>query len=263
MSKRGVGNISANITRGYVDDFINDYFPENRQSIIMPTKEQTVLTPPAGYIGIYCRMFKEGGVRYPFPTFLLDVLKHYGCHLSMMHPLGCARLIAFEVNCRAYGVAPDIDLFRTLCCLCPAGDWLTLGNRPKRECFSKCGLQIRDWKDEFVFMSVDLVPNDYRDLCDPRRLKIRKKGDFTDSVPGALSADLLKIYRVLVKDGILVETYPEGILFKAGIARRLAEGEEVYNGMYFLRALFASLLVIANVCCCLQICLICSTFEKV
>jgi hypothetical protein len=148
----------------------------------------------------------------------------------MMHPLGCARLIAFEVHCRGYGVTPTVDLFRSLCTVGPAGDWLTFANKPNVECFLKGGLDIRDWRDEFVFMDVRLLMG-HEVLYDPSNRKVRKRGEFKDSAHGVLSAELLRMRSVLLEGGILVESYPEGILFRAGIARRLAEGEKEYDGM--------------------------------
>jgi len=76
-----------------------------------------------------------GNLRYPFSPFLIDVLKHYGNHFSLMHPQGYSKIVAFEIMCKSYGGDPTVELFRRFAYLCDAGEWVTIANRPNGGCF--------------------------------------------------------------------------------------------------------------------------------
>ncbi|GKA14237.1 hypothetical protein Tco_0693883 [Tanacetum coccineum] len=47
-------------------------------------------------IGIYYRIFDSSGVRIPFSSFLLAVLKYFKMHISQLVPLGLSKVITFE-----------------------------------------------------------------------------------------------------------------------------------------------------------------------
>ncbi|GJY42088.1 hypothetical protein Tco_0429358 [Tanacetum coccineum] len=49
-------------------------------------------------IGIYSRIFDSSGVRIPFSSFLLVVLKYFKVHISQLVPLGLSKVITFEVT---------------------------------------------------------------------------------------------------------------------------------------------------------------------
>ncbi|GJY25841.1 hypothetical protein Tco_0400567 [Tanacetum coccineum] len=43
------------------------------------------------YIGIYLEQLEQGGLRIPFSTFFLAVIKHFGMHVSQLVPMGVNR----------------------------------------------------------------------------------------------------------------------------------------------------------------------------
>ncbi|GJW86690.1 hypothetical protein Tco_0162030 [Tanacetum coccineum] len=49
-------------------------------------------------IGMYSRIFDSSGVRIPFSTFLLVVLKYFKVHISQQVPLGLSKVITFEAR---------------------------------------------------------------------------------------------------------------------------------------------------------------------
>nr|GEW29063.1 hypothetical protein [Tanacetum cinerariifolium] len=57
-------------------------------------------------IVIYHRMFDLSGVRIPFCTFLLALIKHYRVHFSQMGPLVLNKEINFKVLCRSLQIEP-------------------------------------------------------------------------------------------------------------------------------------------------------------
>ncbi|GJZ12151.1 hypothetical protein Tco_0546910 [Tanacetum coccineum] len=84
---------------------------------------------PDDAIGIYHRMFDFSGVRIPFSSFLLALIKHYRVHFSQLGPLGLNKVITFEVLCRSLQIEPTLTLFRVFQTLCKQGDWFSFAKR--------------------------------------------------------------------------------------------------------------------------------------
>ncbi|GJT80334.1 hypothetical protein Tco_1054676 [Tanacetum coccineum] len=65
----------------------------------LPDSNFRMINLPAGdtAIGIYSKIFDSSGVRIPFSSFLLAVLKYFKVHISQLVPLGLSKVITFEV----------------------------------------------------------------------------------------------------------------------------------------------------------------------
>ncbi|GKC35660.1 hypothetical protein Tco_1048044 [Tanacetum coccineum] len=80
-------------------------------------------------IGIYYRIFDSSGVRIPFSSFLLAVLKYFKMHISQLVPLGLSKVITFEVLCRSLSIEHTVTLFRVFQTLSKQGDWFSFAKR--------------------------------------------------------------------------------------------------------------------------------------
>ncbi|GKA45611.1 hypothetical protein Tco_0738407 [Tanacetum coccineum] len=63
-------------------------------------------------ISIYSRIFDSSGVRIPFSSFLLAVLKYFKVHISQLFPLGLSKVITFELRDIPEGVLVHSGLSR-------------------------------------------------------------------------------------------------------------------------------------------------------
>ncbi|GKD51906.1 hypothetical protein Tco_1280882 [Tanacetum coccineum] len=75
---------------------------------------------PADKIGIYDQYLELSGVRVPFSTFLLGVIKHFRVDISQLVPLGLNRVTMFEIYCRSLEIDPSVNL---LSCYSGAMPW--------------------------------------------------------------------------------------------------------------------------------------------
>ncbi|GJW24259.1 hypothetical protein Tco_0038070 [Tanacetum coccineum] len=78
----------------------------------LPSEYFAMSELPDDAIGIYHRMFDFSGVRIPFSSFLLALIKHYRLHFSQLGPLGLNKVITFEVLYRSLQIEPTVTLFR-------------------------------------------------------------------------------------------------------------------------------------------------------
>ncbi|KAJ0577628.1 hypothetical protein HanIR_Chr05g0238231 [Helianthus annuus] len=72
-----------------------------------------------------CDNFEFSNLRYPFSLFVLNLLEYYRISFGQVHPKGMARVLHFEVLCRALGYDPSLLLFRRFFRLAKNGDWFT------------------------------------------------------------------------------------------------------------------------------------------
>ncbi|GKB76365.1 hypothetical protein Tco_0943260 [Tanacetum coccineum] len=132
-------------------------------------------------IGIYSRIFDSSGVRIPFSSFLLAVLKYFKVHISQLVPLGLSK-----------------------------GDWFSFAKRgdPALVCMevAKSGLKL--WKEKIFLIDRRAIPFHmpwrHPDSC------------ITDKVPTSFNqnhVDQLKAHIVKLRD------IPEGVLVWSGLSR--------------------------------------------
>lgn len=60
-----------------------------------------------------CAEFFRVGLRFPIPTFILDVLEYHSIAINQLPPNSMRYLIAFMPKCRLLGIIPTVDLFHT------------------------------------------------------------------------------------------------------------------------------------------------------
>nr|GFA78170.1 hypothetical protein [Tanacetum cinerariifolium] len=103
MSKRNLKIVTCSLTQSGLMEFVEKYGIALCYDPQLPSYEQTALDAQNGYIPLY-----------------------------LSFPFGVARVTTFVVACNAYGGEPTLPLFRSLCTIGPADDWLTF---PKKETF--------------------------------------------------------------------------------------------------------------------------------
>ncbi|GJW16935.1 hypothetical protein Tco_0024371 [Tanacetum coccineum] len=114
-------------------------------------------------IGLYEQYFEFSGIRVPFSTFLLAVIKHFRVHISQLVPLGLNRLTMFELYCRSLGIVPSVNLFRVFYKVSKQGHWFSFekrvgkgaGGQVFRETFSG----LKGWKKRFFFLDRRAIPD--------------------------------------------------------------------------------------------------------
>ena len=94
----------------------------------LPSKDQTIKTPPEGYVGIY-HQFLKAGLRFPVFDFLKTVLSHYKLHIAQLAPNSFRKIICFVMLSRALGVTPSLTLFRHFYVTLNTGDWVSFTRR--------------------------------------------------------------------------------------------------------------------------------------
>ncbi|GJW34189.1 hypothetical protein Tco_0054221 [Tanacetum coccineum] len=177
----------------------------------LPDPNFRMINLPAGdtAIGIYSRIFDSSGVRIPFSSFLLAVLKYFKVHISQLVPLGLSKVITFEVLCRSLNIEPTVTLFRVFQTLSKQGDWFSFAKRgdPAPVCMevAKSGLKL--WKEKFFLIDRRAIPFHmpwrHPDSC------------ITDKVPTSFNqndVDRLKAHIVKLRDT------PKGVLVLSGLS---------------------------------------------
>ncbi|GKC21579.1 hypothetical protein Tco_1023729 [Tanacetum coccineum] len=69
---------------------------------------------PLNVIGIYVEQLEQGGMRIPFSTFFVAVIKHFRVHVSQLLSMGVNRVIMFEIHYRSLDINTIVPLFWVL-----------------------------------------------------------------------------------------------------------------------------------------------------
>ncbi|GJU31305.1 hypothetical protein Tco_1174894 [Tanacetum coccineum] len=112
---------------------------------------------PSRYIRIYIEHLEQGGLRIPFSTFFLAVIKHFGVHVSQRVSMGVNRVILFEIRCRSLDIPSTVSLFRVFYKLCKQGHLFSFENKTggrSKKCFKEVTSNT-DVRDDF--------PNNYNE----------------------------------------------------------------------------------------------------
>ncbi|GJT03210.1 hypothetical protein Tco_0824379 [Tanacetum coccineum] len=152
-------------------------------------------------IGVYHRIFDFSGVRIPFSSFLLALIKHYKVHFTQLGPLGLNKVITFEVLCRSLQIEPTVTLFRVFQTLCKQGDWFS---------FAKRHAQSSVCIDNNPIVDPKHVAGSYR-MADVRRLSthVMKLGDMPEGV--LVLSGLSRVWKSRTYDPLLRGTYGNGM----------------------------------------------------
>nr|GEU47146.1 putative transposase (putative), gypsy type [Tanacetum cinerariifolium] len=107
------------------------------------------------YIGLYVEQLEQEGLKVPFSSFFLAVIKHFGVHVSQLVPMGVNRVILFESRCLSLDVWPIVSLFLVFYKLCKQGHWFSFENktgRGTRKCFKEVTTSLKGWKRKFFLI---------------------------------------------------------------------------------------------------------------
>nr|GEV69779.1 hypothetical protein [Tanacetum cinerariifolium] len=163
-------------------------------------------------ISIYHRMFDFFGVRIPFSSFVLALIKHYRVHFSQLGPQGFNKVLTFKVLCRSLQIEPTVTLFRVFQTLCKHDDWFSFAKRsaPFLVCIDDNRSCMKHWKSGFFLIDRQAILNSMvwrhssAAIADPRPAT----GSFSMAVVRRLSAH-----------GIKLRDMPEGVLVLFGLSR--------------------------------------------
>ncbi|GJX21039.1 hypothetical protein Tco_0223716 [Tanacetum coccineum] len=164
------------------------------------------------YIGLYEQYFEFAGLRVPFSTFLLAVIRHFHVHISQLVPLGLTRLTLFELYCRSLNIVPSVTLFRVFYKLSKQGDWFSFEKRAGKDFRGKILNEtfscMKKWKGRFFFIDRRAIPDA---MCWRHH-----DSDISDPAPkdGFDEADVI----TLTNQPIDIRGIPSGLLFSAGLA---------------------------------------------
>ncbi|MFS8007353.1 hypothetical protein Hanom_Chr14g01260031 [Helianthus anomalus] len=114
---------------------------------------------PPGSIALYYRNFEFSNLRHLFSIFVLNGLEYYRVSFGQIHPQGLARVLYFEVLCRASGYDPSLLSFCRFFRLAKNGDWFTFETSKVDTCLvSSMVTTLGAWKDRFFWVSKSIVP---------------------------------------------------------------------------------------------------------
>ncbi|GJT23131.1 hypothetical protein Tco_0893068 [Tanacetum coccineum] len=116
---------------------------------------------PGDAIGIYSEFLWFSGIRIPFSTFLLSVLKYFKVHISQLVPLGLDKVVSFEVVCRDLNIVTIFTLFRVFQCLCKQRDWFSFSKHrnTKDVCMDDGPSSPKKWKNKFFLIDRRAIPD--------------------------------------------------------------------------------------------------------
>ncbi|KAL4567937.1 hypothetical protein LXL04_023533 [Taraxacum kok-saghyz] len=151
--KETMDSVTCSFTSDNFDEIIENFKICPTLQLMIPAPNQTIKTPPEGFVGIY-HQFLKAGLRFPVFTFLKTVLQHYNLHIAQLAPNSFRKIISFVMLSWALGVVPSLTLFRHFFVTLVTGDWVTFTRRQGLDDICD-GLptSIKRWKPEFLFIS--------------------------------------------------------------------------------------------------------------
>ncbi|KAJ0810316.1 hypothetical protein HanPI659440_Chr01g0025691 [Helianthus annuus] len=158
-ARKDLAKSFSRLTQEEVDLFCVEYGIDKKFKPIAPACDVPVDKPTPGSIALYCRHFEFSNLRYPFSLFVLNLLEYYRISFGQVHPKGMARVLHFEVLCRALGYDHSLFLFRHFFRLAKNGDWFTFETSKVDSCLiSSMVTTLGTWKDCFFGVSDTIVP---------------------------------------------------------------------------------------------------------
>ncbi|KAF5810088.1 hypothetical protein HanXRQr2_Chr04g0165291 [Helianthus annuus] len=149
----------SRLTQEEVDLFCLEYGIDKQFNPTAPACDASIDKPIPGFIALYCRHFEWSNLRYPFSFFVLNLLEYYRVSFGQVQPKGMARVLHFEVLCRALGYDPSLLLFRRFFRLAKNGDWFTFENTKVDTCLvSSMVTTLGSWKNTFFWVSESIIP---------------------------------------------------------------------------------------------------------
>ncbi|MFS7998815.1 hypothetical protein Hanom_Chr12g01158441 [Helianthus anomalus] len=115
----------SHLTQEDVEAFCMEWGIGLKFNPVAPGCDKSVDQCPSRSIALYYRHSELSNLRHPFSTFVLNGLEYYRVSFSQIHPKGLARVLHFEVLCRASGYDPTLLLFHRFVRLAKNDDWFT------------------------------------------------------------------------------------------------------------------------------------------
>ncbi|GJV48417.1 hypothetical protein Tco_1438629 [Tanacetum coccineum] len=211
-SKRDMGSYISTMKPSDVKALTRKYkIPRDLHPVVV-SSEWTMDRLTDEYIGLYEQFFEFVGLRVPFSTFLLAVIRHFHVHISQLVPLGLTRLTLFELYCRSLDIVPSVTLFRVFYKLSKQGDWFSFEKRAGKDFRGKILNEtfscMKKWKGRFFFIDRRAIPDA---MCWRHH-----DSDISDPAPkdGFDEDDVI----ALTNQPIDIRGIPSGLLFSAGLA---------------------------------------------
>ncbi|KAF5791212.1 hypothetical protein HanRHA438_Chr09g0403771 [Helianthus annuus] len=149
----------SRLTQEEVEAFCIEWGIGLKYNPVAPGYDKSIDQCPSGSIALYCRHFEFSNLRHPFSIFVLNVLEYYRFSFGQIHPQGLARVLHFEVLCRASGYDPTLLSFRRFFRLAKNDDWFTFETSKVDTCLvSSMVTTLGAWKDRFFWVSESIVP---------------------------------------------------------------------------------------------------------
>ncbi|GJZ93923.1 hypothetical protein Tco_0666126 [Tanacetum coccineum] len=188
MAKKDIDLYHSRLTPDDLNDLIIKYKIPRDLHPRLPSEYFVMSELPNNAIGIYHQMFDFSGVRIPFSSFLLALVKHYRVYFSQLGPLGLNKVITFEVMCRSLQIEPTVTLFRVLQTLCKQGDWFSFAKcrAPSPVCIDDNHSCMKHWKSGFFLI-------DWRAILDAMVWR-HPNAAIDDPRPAAGSFNLADVY---------------------------------------------------------------------
>ncbi|KAJ0626841.1 hypothetical protein HanHA89_Chr01g0018571 [Helianthus annuus] len=111
-ARKDLSRSFSRLTQEEVELFCTEYSIGTKFKPTAPACDVSIDKCPVGFIALYCRHFEFSNLRHPFSLFVLNLLEYYRVSFGQIHPKGMARVLHFEVLCRALGYDPSLLFFR-------------------------------------------------------------------------------------------------------------------------------------------------------
>ncbi|KAL4560341.1 hypothetical protein LXL04_032491 [Taraxacum kok-saghyz] len=160
-------NVTCSLSEDDLAEMRKNFKIDPSLQIVLPTSNQTIKTPPEGFVGIH-HQFLKAGLRFPVFDFLKTVLSHYNLHIAQLGPNSFRKIISFVMLSRALGVPPSLTVFRHFFVTLNTGDWVSFTRRQGiDDICDGIPSSIKKWKPEFIFVdanqfSPDMVFGDHK-----------------------------------------------------------------------------------------------------
>ncbi|KAF5790277.1 hypothetical protein HanXRQr2_Chr09g0381331 [Helianthus annuus] len=149
----------SRLTQEEVENFCIDWGIGLKFNPVAPACDKSLDQCPPSSIALYCRHFEFSNLRHPFSLFVLNVLEYYRVSFGQIHLKGMAKVLHFEVLCRALGYDPSLLLFRRFFRLAKNSDWFTFETSKVDTCLiSSMVTTLGTWKDRFFWVSDSIIP---------------------------------------------------------------------------------------------------------
>ncbi|KAJ0800050.1 hypothetical protein HanPI659440_Chr03g0098491 [Helianthus annuus] len=148
----------SRLTQEEVEEFCVQWGIDLQFNPVAPGFDTSIDQCPANSIALYYRHCEFSILRYPFSTFVLNVLDYYRVSFGQMYPQGLARVLHFEILCRDARCDPSLLAFHRFFRLVKNGYWFTFETSQVDTCLiSSMVTTLGSWKDRFFSVLVSIV----------------------------------------------------------------------------------------------------------